>query len=203
MDRLLLLLILLKHGPTFNKFGLEYGLDGGTTCRMIHRMLDIVCKPLQDHLMEYRTMTEIAEVGKLCVTHPGIKIICDVHFQPSKQPTGTFSESKIYFSVKHHDYGLKVETAHYPDGICASVSNHSPGSTHDFTIFKSMVKKYKNYVLKTDEEKDESDQMPLANTYPDEWILIADSAYQSADQYLRAIVMKKKFIQDICGQFLL
>jgi hypothetical protein len=55
-----------------------------------------------------------------------------------------------------------------------------------------MVKKYKNYLLKTDEERNENNQMRLANTYPDEWILIADSAYQSADQYLRAIVMKKK-----------
>jgi hypothetical protein len=112
MDRLLLLLIFLKHGPTFSKFGLEYGLDGSTTCRMIHRMLYLVCKPLQDHLMEYRTMAEIEEAGKLCATHSGIKIICDVHFQPSNRPTGTFSESKIYFSGKHHDYGLKVETAH-------------------------------------------------------------------------------------------
>jgi hypothetical protein len=55
-----------------------------------------------------------------------------------------------------------------------------------------MVKKYKNYLLKTDEERDKSDQMVLANNYPDQWILIADSAYQSAEQYLRAIVMKKK-----------
>jgi hypothetical protein len=55
-----------------------------------------------------------------------------------------------------------------------------------------MVKKYKSYLLKIDEERDESDQMVLVNTYPDQWILIADSAYQSAEQYLRAIVMKKK-----------
>ncbi len=84
-------------------------------------------------------MAEIKEAGKLCATHSGIKIICDVHFQPSNRPTGTFSKSKIYFSGKHHDYGLKIETAHYPDGICASVSIHSPGSTHDFTLLYSKV----------------------------------------------------------------
>jgi hypothetical protein len=87
MDRLLLLLKFLKHGLTFNKFGLEYGLDSGTTCSMIHRMLDLVCKPLQSHQMEYRTMIEIVKIGKLRVNHPGIKIICDVL---SNRPTGTF-----------------------------------------------------------------------------------------------------------------
>ncbi len=167
-------------------------MDGGAACRMIHRMLDLVSKPLQDYLMEYRTMKEIEEAGKQCSTHLGIKPICDVHFQPSNRPTRSFAESKIYYSGKHHDYGLKVETSHYPDGMCATVSVHSPGSTHDFTIFKSMVKKYKKYLLKNDDEKVQDDDMPLSNRLPDHWILIADSAYQSADQYLRAVVMKKK-----------
>jgi hypothetical protein len=192
LDRLFLLLIFLKHGPSYNKFGLHYELDGGTSCRMIHRMLDLISEPLKCHLMEKRTMRDIDEAGKLCATHPGIKLICDVHFQPTNRPTGTFAESKIYYSGKHHEYGVKVETSHYPDGVCTTVSVHYTGSTHDFTIFKDMASKYRHLLLKKDDEKGKTDDMPLANKYPDQWILIADSAYQSADQYVRAIVMKKK-----------
>lgn len=135
MDRLLLLLISLKQGPSYNKFG----LDGGKACRMIHCMIELILEPLQQELMEYRTMKEIEEIGKICSTHTGVKLICDVHFQPSNRPTGTFAEAKIYSSGRHHDYGEKVETSHYPDGICATVSCHYPGSTHDFTIFKEMI----------------------------------------------------------------
>lgn len=192
MDRLLLLLIFLKHGHSYNKFGVDYDLDSGAACRMIHKMLDLVSEPLQQVLMEKRTMEEIEETGRVCATHSGIKLICDVHFQPSNRPTGTFAETKIYFSGKHHDYGLKMETSHYPDGICATVSSHYPGSTHDFTIFKDMKDKYKDMLKKNHVEKEKPDEMPLFDKYPGQWILIADSAYQSADKYLRAVVMKKR-----------
>jgi hypothetical protein len=155
-------------------------------------MLDLVSEPLQHVLMEERTMEEIEETGKFCATHSGIKLICDVHFQPSNRPTGAFPETKIYFSGKHHDYGLKMETSHHPDGICETVSNYYPGSTHDFTIFKDMKDKYKDILKKNDVEKEKPDDMPLFDKYPNQWILIANSAYQSADKYLRGIVMKKR-----------
>jgi hypothetical protein len=86
---------------------------------------------------------------------------------------------------------LKVKTIDYPNGICASVSIHSPGSSHLFTIFKSIVKKYKNYLLKTNEEKVEKDEIPPVNTYADQWTLISDSSFHSAGQFLRAILVKK------------
>jgi predicted N-acyltransferase len=54
-----------------------------------------------------------------------------------------------------------------------------------------MVNKYKKYLLKKDDEKVQDEDMPLSNRFPDHWIII-DSAYQSADQYLRAVVKKKK-----------
>lgn len=42
LDRFFLLLVFLKHGPTFDKFGAEYFLDKSTACRLINKMLELV-----------------------------------------------------------------------------------------------------------------------------------------------------------------
>lgn len=52
MDGLLLFFDFLKHGSSFIKFGLDYGMNDGAICRMINRMLDFISKPLQDYLMD-------------------------------------------------------------------------------------------------------------------------------------------------------
>jgi hypothetical protein len=46
MNRVFLLFIFLKHGPSYNKFELDYDMDDGAARRVIHRMLNLVSKPL-------------------------------------------------------------------------------------------------------------------------------------------------------------
>lgn len=79
-------------------------------------------------------------------------LVVDVYFHRSYRPSGRFSDVKHYFSGKHYSYGLKIESAHYPNGLSAHVSSHHPDSTHDFAIFKDNVKQYKKLLTKTQHE---------------------------------------------------
>jgi hypothetical protein len=54
----------LKHGPSFNKFRLDYDMDGGDSCRMVHRVLDLISKPVKHYPMD-----DIKKAGKQCSTH--------------------------------------------------------------------------------------------------------------------------------------
>ncbi len=72
--------------------------------------------------------------------------VVDVHFHKSNRPEGRFSDVKHYFSGKYYQYGLKVESAHYPNGLAAYVSRNHHGSTHGF---KTNVKSYKRLLTKS------------------------------------------------------
>jgi hypothetical protein len=42
LDRFLLLLVFLKHHPTYKNFGSDYFLNKSTACRLVNKMLDLV-----------------------------------------------------------------------------------------------------------------------------------------------------------------
>jgi len=169
LDRFLLLLVFLKHGPTYKKFGSDYFLDKSTACRLVNKMLDLVEPELLEFFAPNETLQQ-ATVSRKCRTHQGIKLIVDVHFQPSYKLLGRYYDSKVYFSGKHYDYGLKTETVHYPEGRCCFISKHYPGSTHDFTIFKEQANKYKTVLEKTRKEMRYVDDMPQSENFPNQWL---------------------------------
>jgi hypothetical protein len=55
-----------------------------------------------------------------------------------------------------------------------------------------MVGVYRRVLKKTEEENKIDDNDPLSDTYPDLWLLVADSAYNSASKYVRASVVEKR-----------
>jgi hypothetical protein len=83
-----------------------------------------------------------------------VGLLVDAHTTPCCQPKAPFDEAKIYYNFKNHTYGLKTEVAvstqhpHY----CTHVSNHVPGSVHDFELFKNGYKRYLDYLYKLPEE---------------------------------------------------
>jgi hypothetical protein len=186
LDSLFLILIFVKHKPTMELFGHEYGLDKSVVERMFDTVVDECGEPLLNAFIPNLTKEELEEFEISCNCFRATKLIVDVRFHPTNRPTGRFSDVKQYFSGKHKDYGIKVETAHYPDGRIASISTHYPGSTHDFTIFKGRIEVYKKLLKKTSEEKNMNDEDPVCDIYPEEWLLIADSAYTGSSKYLRA-----------------
>ena len=92
------------------------------------------------------------------------------------RPRAEFNEAKAYFDAKNKIYALKKEVAvravapHY-----ALFSQQSClGSEHDYSIFKKNSNKYFEYLLKTDEEKEEYDIDENANS----WAILGDKAYK-------------------------
>jgi nicotinamide mononucleotide adenylyltransferase len=63
--------------------------------------------------------------------------------------------------------------------------------------FQKPGNEYKKRLLKKDDEKTQYDDIFLSNRYSDHCILIADSAYQSADQHLRAVMKKNKLTKGL------
>ncbi|OLY82543.1 hypothetical protein AYI68_g3336 [Smittium mucronatum] len=54
------------------------------------------------------------------------------------RPSGSFSDSKIFYSDKNHRYCVKIDIAVFPDGRSAFVNTELEGSTHDMTVCKKM-----------------------------------------------------------------
>jgi hypothetical protein len=89
LDRFLLLLVFLRHGPTYERFGSYYFLDNSTACRLVNKMLDLV----ESELLEFFAPNEILQqekVNRKCQTQQYIKLIIDIDFQPSYKPFGRY-----------------------------------------------------------------------------------------------------------------
>jgi hypothetical protein len=52
----------------------------------------------------------------MCPLYPQVALIVDCTFQMSNRVGAGFEERKAYFSGKHHQYGIKRELAHLPNG---------------------------------------------------------------------------------------
>ncbi len=193
LDRFIITLSHLKHAQQFNKMGLDFGLDGSVANTMFHRTVDICQTPLRERLMKSFTMTELRTSNIQFGTVKDALLVVDVHFHKSNRPEGRFSDVKHYFSGKHYQYGLKVESAHYPNGLAAFVSRHHPGSTHDFNIFKTNVKSYKRLLTKSVSDQLLEDNGPLSNRFASQWAILGDSAYTGAEKEgVRGLYIKKK-----------
>ncbi|MCR9067152.1 MAG: transposase family protein, partial [Cytophagales bacterium] len=120
------------------------------------------------------------------------KLCGDVVFQPCYRPKGRFGDVKCYFSGKHHRYGVKVESVHYPNGIAAlPTSPHYPGSFHDFSIFLENYPRYEVLLRKTPQDNITDSYLELKGEYPNHWGSVWDRAYQGAQEKIRAFVIKK------------
>jgi hypothetical protein len=81
-------------------------------------------------------------------SHESIVTLSDVHFHKSNRPIRRCTNAKQYFSSKHYDYGLKIATIHYTNGLCVHVIKHYPESTYDFHIFKQHTEIYEKLLRK-------------------------------------------------------
>lgn len=195
MDRFIITLAHLKHTQQFNKLGLDFGIDQSTANTLFHETLSIIDAPLKRALRRKMTMNELRENETAFTTRPSVLVLTDVHFHKSHRPAGRFSEMKHYFSGKHKDYGLKVATVHYANGMCVHISKHEPGSVHDFAIFKKNLSSYEKILEKEEDEKSLDDNDPLSEEYPNQWSIMGDSAYTGADKHIRAFFIKKRSLQ--------
>ncbi len=77
-----------------------------------------------------------------------------------------------------------------PTGHAIDVTAHKLGSVSDLVIFQGNQDFYKGALVR--EEDNDCDTGVLSTNYPDSWAVLLDKVYQDAQQYLRAIIPKKK-----------
>jgi len=162
--------------------------------KLIHWMLDLCWEPLYKTLVYFISKSEQRQKGIVAADFPEAIGLVDVTFQPCWPPKGIFGESKIYFSGKHYNYGVKTEILHAPNGLPMFVSTHSPGSRHDFAIFQSNLPVYEQLVAKQDNDRTLADPAAtnLPAKYKKQWALIFDfKGYVGAEKSIRSILCHK------------
>jgi DDE superfamily endonuclease len=154
---------------------------------------------LFDHCANQRSLQQVTCVlifsGISCQQFPQVALIVDCSFQISNRAGASFEERKLYFSGKHHQYGIKRELAHMPNGkirhfilgMVAFVSEPHPGAKHDFSVFQESIAKYQEFLEKRPGEEHIEDP----DQGQDRWALLADKGYVGAGAYVRALIPKK------------
>jgi len=143
-DACLLYIIRLCTGTTYEILASDFGIKEAST---IYRICERIEEPLYQAVKSKFFMKigkkEQTNLGISCAEFPEVGLIVDSTFQHCFRPNLSFNDAKVFFSGKHGAYGLKKETAHIPDGRIAISFEHSPGSVHDVTLFRSHLATYK------------------------------------------------------------
>ncbi|ETV90096.1 hypothetical protein H310_15073 [Aphanomyces invadans] len=135
--------------------------------KMIQRVIDIVEPILYEHYVMPVNMTCHVQQGKAFANFPSALYCTIVKFQPSYRPTGRFDEAKHYFSGNHKLYGLKLEYSVAYPGVAVDMSNHTPGSVSDLTIFKQRRHIHQEMLRKFAPELGTVDHDDGSDEYPD------------------------------------
>mmetsp|Transcript_21916 Transcript_21916/g.47396 ORF Transcript_21916/g.47396 Transcript_21916/m.47396 type:complete len:458 (+) Transcript_21916:321-1694(+) len=181
------------HLPTkWDKHGIDFGMKGPTIEKQVWKMMKIAAPILKAHFQKKMTMGELRDRGQTFKNFPYAHHATDVFFTHSNRPSGTFEESRPYFSGKHHLYGLKVECSVMPNGQACNWTAHFRGGMHDKTICETNIKFHKRSTKKTAAERAIVDHGELADQHPNNWAILEDLAYIGIDDEIRAITPKKK-----------
>ena len=131
-------------------------------------------------------------MGMFLKTYPMARYTTDVTFQPDFRPSGSVKEGKRYYSGKHKLNGFKVEVSVTPNGFAVGSSMQEPGSVSDLVVFQEMQWFHRRIQRKKSDEMEMMDSGPLAETYPNQWAVLADNGYQGAGEFCRIIHPKRK-----------
>ena len=123
-DAFLMVLLWLKNYSRFVELGSSFGLKENTAEDTIMRTLKAIEEPLCKKLIKPTKKKDQVVKGELlffiiginAIGYPQVALIIDCSFQISNKMGSNFAERKLYFSGKHHQYGIKREYAHMPNG---------------------------------------------------------------------------------------
>jgi hypothetical protein len=132
-NMLVLALHWLRHYPTFDLLGIEYGVDHHTANRIVH----FVVREISDHLGAI--VNAPAGLRSRYSDEPLAGICCfvDSFFVGLPRP-GSDAERRAYFTFKgrHSKFGLKAQITVGLDGVIWMVSDMYPGPASDKRIFE-------------------------------------------------------------------
>lgn len=112
--------------------------------RAIKDTIKFCLKPLENTYLVPRAAEEFSGRN---TNFPKAVGVIDVTFQQINRPLSSFDEAKVYFSGKHHQYGIKTQVVHDLNGVACFASISFPGSVHDFQIYKETVPSFRSHYM--------------------------------------------------------
>ncbi|ETV69461.1 hypothetical protein H257_14831 [Aphanomyces astaci] len=103
---------------------------------------------------------------------------------------GPIRRSQALLSVKHKLYGLKLEYSVAYPGVPVDMSEHSPGSVADVTMFMHRRHVHQDMLSKTASQMEEGDHDECAEEYPDSWSILVHMGYQRIQYQVRSMQAK-------------
>lgn len=171
-DCLLTYLAWAASGLDFGKLAKDLNMKEGRCQKNVERVRPVLRRMLEEYWLEPRQRPQ----PLVDSTFPQIALLLDNTSTQCFRPKAPFAEAKIYWDGKNSIYGLKNEVAvqAHPPHYALFISQHTVGSTHDYTFLKSNYTTYLEYLIK---RPDEQHLLPLDTNYG-EWAVLMDKGYQ-------------------------
>lgn len=195
MDVFFMLLTTMKHGGSWDVLGKMFNIKTSTFERTVVKFLSMISPHMYETFVKgvptKYTLRKLHSDGTMFKTFNFAIDAVDVTFQQANRPTGNHSESKVYYSGKHHLYGYKLEVCVRPNGLASDVSRHYPGSVADISIMSDRVSIHRARLQKTGSDTTIEDEADQSDVYPNEWAVLADKGYQGSHEMIRSITPYK------------
>lgn len=120
-DILMMLLVYYRTYTTQIFIGYLFGIDDSRVCRLIKKMEPLLARTVSIRKERHLSQEELES------------LIIDATEQPIERPKRRQTQ---YYSGKKKRHTVKTEIRVTPKGRIVGVSKSSPGSVHDFTIYK-------------------------------------------------------------------
>lgn len=140
-EQILLTLIYLRHSPTFQLLGLQFGVSETTANDIFHYWLPILSEALPPSLLEQVKKIE-GDYEWLQELLSELQLIVDTSEQVRERP-GLYQEQKGFYSGKKKNHTLKNQFIVLPDGkdivdILAGV----PGPKSDINLLRECFRQF-------------------------------------------------------------
>lgn len=132
-DSFCLFLHYLRCYPPIEQMGIAFGIKPATLQFLLHDVLRIVEPIFRNHFINNLKNGVLPQYEAF----PNAPLIVDATVHQIGRPSGTFQNSKEFYSPKHSLYCLKTQVIINRKGLALFVQSGIPGSVHDFRLFKN------------------------------------------------------------------
>lgn len=184
-DRLLLLLVYLKHYETWDKLGASFSISKAQAKRLVSEVAEAALPLLWRRYVEGLDLDEPQPYPEF----PQAVCLMDVTFQPCWTPAGLYDERKRFFSGKHKMYGLKSQCLHDLRGQVVHCVTGVPGAVHDVSIAQQNIEVLRQALRPGDPPVDVEGDEDMEPPQPE---VMVDSGYQGLQHLVPCILPFKR-----------
>ena len=135
-DRILMFLMYYRMYTTYDMLGMIFDLDKSNVMRDIRYLEPAVRKSIPIPAKKYADSKKLKTIQELQQFFPELIVITDGTEQPIPRPKDR-TKRKSHYSGKKKKHTVQNQITINLDGIIIHKSIHSPGSHHDYKIYKS------------------------------------------------------------------